>query len=324
MTRSMAVGVFVICSLIALAQNSNTDLLNAGQKLADTGKYDEAFKLFEKASKAGGKPCSNCFYRMSLMKYRLNDENGTKKFANKAIETAQTPQERADAYAMKGEALLGFAENGNKKELAQAELAYREALKQAPTQAVLHARLGVCLVREGDLDGAKQQFQEFLNLAPNSSDAALVKVWLANPARALYPAAPNFEFTTSKGETISLSELTGKTVVLDFWGTWCPPCRASVPEIKELTRKYPADKLVVISISSDTDESAWSKFIADKKMDWVQYRDADHKMRTAYHVEYFPTYIVIDQNGNVRDRFSGLDPRETLQSRIEDTLKKIL
>jgi len=326
MTRLVTLSTFLLIvffTMIASAQNAPGDLLNAGQKLASEGKLDEAFKVFEKASKASGQKCSTCFFRMAWTKMRLNDEGGAKKFANKAIEVAQTPQERSDAYALKGEVLLAFAEE-NKKEAAQAEAAYRAALNETPEYALLHARIGTCLVREDRLDEAKREFQAYLDQAPNSKDAPLVRRWIENPVRAKYTAAPEFIFTSLQGEKISLAQLAGKVVVLDFWGTWCPPCRASVPELKELTKKYPAEKLVVVSISSDTEEEKWTKFVADNKMDWPQYRDSDKRIQSLYHVHSFPTYIVIDKDGSIRERISGLNPQFSLRTRINEVLKKIL
>ena len=322
-TRAILVSTFLLAGGVALAQSTTADLLAAGQKLAAAGKPEEAFKLYEKANKTGGQKCSTCFYRMALMKLRLNDEGGAKKFANKAIEFAQTPQERADAFGLKGETLLVFS-GDNKKEAAQAEEAYRAALKEAPGNAILHTRIGACLVREDKLDEARKEFQTYLDLVPDSKDAALVRRWIENPIRAKYTAAPQFEFTSLKGEKVSLTGLEGKVVVLDFWGTWCPPCRESVPELKELTKKYSADKLVVISISSDTDEQKWVKFIADNKMEWIQYRDSDRRILSAYNVHSFPTYVVIDKDGSIRERISGLDPSVSLKGRIGDVLKQIL
>lgn len=326
MTRLVTGSIFLLVlffGIVPSAQQASTDLLKTGQKLASEGKLDEAFKAYEKASKASGQKCSACFFRMSWTKLRLNDEGGAKKFANKAIEVAQTPQERSDAYALKGEVLLAFAEE-NKKEAAHAEEAYRAALKETPDNSILHARIGVCLVREDRLDDAKREFEAYLDQNPNSKDEALVRRWNENPIRAKYTAAPEFEFTSLKGEKISLAQLAGKVIVLDFWGTWCPPCRASVPELKELTKKYPAEKLVVVSIISDTEEEKWTKFVADNKMDWPQYRDIDKRILSLYHVQSLPTYVVIDKDGSIRERISGLDPRFSLRTRINDVLKKIL
>jgi thiol-disulfide isomerase/thioredoxin len=114
--------------------------------------------------------------------------------------------------------------------------------------------------------------------------------------------------------------MAGKIVVLDFWATWCPSCRESVGELKELTRKYRSDKVVVISISANEDEAAWRDFIAKKKMEWAQYRDADSKVRKSFGIHAFPTYLVIDGDGIIKQRIVGMDPRESVVYRLKSTL----
>jgi thiol-disulfide isomerase/thioredoxin len=69
---------------------------------------------------------------------------------------------------------------------------------------------------------------------------------LADPRKGREEIAPEFAFTTLQGSEISLAAMSGKILVMDFWATWCPPCRESVPELKALTRKYPNDKLVLV------------------------------------------------------------------------------
>jgi thiol-disulfide isomerase/thioredoxin len=274
--RKKVAGVALFLSMcgIAGAQNGTTDLLQEGQKLSAQGKIEEGFKLYEKANKAAGQKCSLCFYRMAAAKMNMGDEGG-----GKAIEAARTPQEEADGYAIKGEVFLGFAEEKDRKDMAEAEEAFRTALKVGG-YPILHLRIGTCLAREGNIDEARKEFQTFLDINPEWKDGAVVRRWIENPLRARYPTAPTFEFTGLRGEKVSLAQLAGKVVVLDFWGTWCPPCRASVPELKDLVKKYSAEKLVLISVSSDKEQDKWEKFVADNKMEWIQYRDADSRIQS--------------------------------------------
>ena len=130
----------------------------------------------------------------------------------------------------------------------------------------------------------------------------------------------DFTLSDLQGKAWHLQELRGKVVLVNFWATWCPPCRESVGELKALTKKYPADKVVLISISVDENDAAWRKFVTDKKMVWLQYRDADGKMQRAYGVHSFPTYMVIDGDGALRQRLSGLNPQETVVYRLKETL----
>jgi peroxiredoxin len=146
---------------------------------------------------------------------------------------------------------------------------------------------------------------------------------LADPRRGRESFAPDFKVKTLTGEQVSLQQFAGKVLVMDFWATWCPPCRASVGELKDLTKKYPADKLVLISVSADKDDGAWRDFIEKKHMSWLQYRDSDHQLVDAFGINGFPTYLVIDGEGIVRTRISGLNPQESVVHRLRATLEQM-
>ena len=127
-----------------------------------------------------------------------------------------------------------------------------------------------------------------------------------NPRRARENFAPEFAFTSIQGEYISIDDLKGKVVVLDFWGTWCGPCVASVPELRNLYKRYSKEpSFVLIGISSDFDEQVWRKFTEKNQMVWPQYRDKDRKIQNAFNIRAYPTYIVIDHEGVVRFQSSG-------------------
>jgi peroxiredoxin len=109
--------------------------------------------------------------------------------------------------------------------------------------------------------------------------------------------APAFTLTSSAGEQISLDDMGGKVVLLDFWATWCGPCKETLPEIQRVASKFTGQPLVVISISSDKDEAAWKTFVARNQMTWPQYRDADGALSRAYGVSSIPRFFTIDTDG---------------------------
>src|SRR5262249_53796734 len=78
--------------------------------------------------------------------------------------------------------------------------------------------------------------------------------------------APDFSFTSKDGELISLENLKGKTVLLDFWGSWCGPCAMAAPGLVKLHQKFAEQPVVFISIAEHDQESQWSRFIEQKKM----------------------------------------------------------
>jgi thiol-disulfide isomerase/thioredoxin len=113
-----------------------------------------------------------------------------------------------------------------------------------------------------------------------------------------------------------------KVVLLDFWASWCGPCRQSVPDLKQLQKEYRSDQLEVISVNEDKDESAGRNFVAQNQMNWEQQFDSDGEMSQQYGVHAFPTFILTDDRGKVLQRFEGEDPNQTLASRIGPYLDK--
>jgi thiol-disulfide isomerase/thioredoxin len=131
-----------------------------------------------------------------------------------------------------------------------------------------------------------------------------------------------FTLTTLQGQRLDPARLKGRIVVVDFWATWCGPCRDAIPEIKGLLRKYPGERLTVLSISADQDEKTWRDFVARNGMTWPQYFDENGRVRELFGVRVFPTYLVIDGQGIVRGEIQGTDPRQTIASRLKTTLAR--
>jgi thiol-disulfide isomerase/thioredoxin len=128
------------------------------------------------------------------------------------------------------------------------------------------------------------------------------------PERSAPQAAPRFKFVSAKGEHVSLDDLRGKIVLLDFWASWCPPCRASVPELGEIYDEYPKDKFVLIGISLDENDRTWRQFTESHDEQWVQVRDSNRQLSRLFFSfgrMALPTYFLVDGEGNVRLHISG-------------------
>lgn len=293
-----------------------------GQKALNANKYKEAIDSFKKANKLQHNACGECYFFVALAYYNGGDFEGTVQNCNKAVEALSTNPARALAHNLKGNALAALAAADPKK-LQLAENEFRSALQLEPKSTVLHMNLARALLRQAKDAEGKQELEVFLSMGPEERPAAEARRLLADPRRAREEIAPEFELTTLQGQQMSLGRLAGRVVVMDFWATWCPPCRASVPELKELTKKYPTDKLVLISVSADKDEKEWREFVAKKNMDWAQYRDTDHRVVDAFAIRAFPTYLVIDGDGVIKERITGLNPQESVVHRLKATLQQM-
>ena len=111
--------------------------------------------------------------------------------------------------------------------------------------------------------------------------------------------APEFVLNDINGDSIKMSQFRGKTVVLIFWASWCPDCRAEVPALKELQAKTDPSKVVFVSISSDRTVEAWKRYVAENEMGGVQLYKDKSKVSEDYHVKWIPSQYVIGPDGKV-------------------------
>ena len=113
--------------------------------------------------------------------------------------------------------------------------------------------------------------------------------------------APDFSTSDIAGNPLTLSEFKGKIVLLDFWATWCPPCRAEIPNLLDIFQTYPRRDFVIISVSLDRDTDYAGKFVQEKGMNWrhIMDRDAASRIADLYQVQYIPSIFVLDRMGRI-------------------------
>ncbi|MBO7456592.1 MAG: TlpA family protein disulfide reductase [Paludibacteraceae bacterium] len=107
---------------------------------------------------------------------------------------------------------------------------------------------------------------------------------------------------TPEGTELALSELVGKTdyVLVDFWASWCGPCRRFVPVLKEIYASQPEGRLQILSCSVDQDAKAWQVALQEEQMPWPQMReDAEHMCSDKYDVQFIPHTVLIDREGQI-------------------------
>ena len=281
--------------------------LQSAKNLLSRYRYDEALKGFKRANEMRDKKSAECYAWMSDAYLGLEAYKNVISSADKTIALAGSDtQLLLKAYNNKGLALQASADKKDQKKLEAAEAVFREALKLKNAPAVLRYNLGVILMQLNRDDEGIAEIKQYMKLQPKGSYFETARKLASNPRRARENYAPDFSFTSSDGEYIALDDLKGKVVMLDFWGTWCPPCVASVPELRNLYKRYSNNSsFVLIGISSDHDDAVWRNFTDRNRMGWTQYRDRDHRILSAFNIRAFPTYIIIDHEGILRFQSSG-------------------
>jgi peroxiredoxin len=260
---------------------------------------DERLSRWKNASKIARGQCVECLRQVISLQLQQGQWKDAANSASQLDAIATEPKDKAFAEAERGSALLHSNNDEPKPEqLKEAESSLHSALAIAPRSPNVVYLEGRALAMQGRDDEAAKTFQSYLDMVKMSDPyRTRAEHFVENPRLAAMRLAPPFTLTTSEGEQMSLDDMGGKVVLLDFWATWCGPCRESLPEIQRIAKKFADQPLVVISISSDKDESAWKNFVQKNNMTWPQYRDADGALSRAYSVSSIPHYFSIDTDG---------------------------
>jgi len=132
--------------------------------------------------------------------------------------------------------------------------------------------------------------------------------------------APNFDLTSTEGKAIKLSDYRGKVVIVDFWATWCPPCRKGIPELIELQNEF-KNNLVIIGISLDQNtESDVVPFIKKYGINDPVVFGTNQVMMDYGAINAIPTSFVINKDGKIVDKHVGLVPKSVYEKKIKEIL----
>ncbi len=133
----------------------------------------------------------------------------------------------------------------------------------------------------------------------------------------LFDVAPEFALPLISGGEVELAKLRGKTVILDFWATWCGPCEVQMPILDALWREVGDERLMIVGISVDTDPAAAvAAWVAERGFEYpIAVGDQDLAMR--YGLLGFPSLVLIDPEGRILVRHTGVWSREEIEDRLE-------
>ncbi len=113
-------------------------------------------------------------------------------------------------------------------------------------------------------------------------------------------AAPDFTLTSLSGETVQLSALRGKVVFLNFWTSWCPPCKTEMPAIQQLSEQSPDVAVLAVNVSDQDRLEDAQLFLASNRINLDALLDSDGSVSRLYQVEALPTSFFIDKQGIIR------------------------
>ncbi|HEY4877876.1 MAG TPA: redoxin domain-containing protein [Candidatus Acidoferrales bacterium] len=291
------------------------------QQLLHERMTSAALDEFKKADKQDGGHCHPCQKQMIKYGAELGEWKDAELGATEMIADAQGDKETALAHYQLAVVLMNEGQQKHKEELfARGHDEITKALAAVanfPDAIFLDGRLLAFMKQD---DAAKARFEQYAKMKPADDPTHQRALrYISDPELARARMAPPFAVTTLDGQHISMDDLQGKVVLLDFWATWCGPCREALPHIRELAKKFQGQPLVILSVSLDSDEDKWKEFVAANGMTWPQYRDGGFTspISKMFSVTAIPHTFTIDADGVLQDEHIG-------DASIEGKLKKLV
>ena len=288
--------------------------------------FEEALNSFKRASSLRDKTSAEAHLGIARAQHSLGVFNKAADSCKDAVKYCGDDQSLlARIQNQWGLALFGLSQKPTDKHIREAEAAFRAALAADSRHLISQFNLGVALLRQGRDEDGRAALNAFVEGAPKAPEAAAALRYMENPRRARENYAPEFALTTLDEQRVTLEDLEGKVVLLDFWATWCGPCVQATPGLKALHNKYKDRPFVIVGVSLDHEQAAWRSYIAANKMEWPQYLDRNGAIARLFQVRPIPTYVLIDHEGIVRETQSGWSPTVDgwLNSKVNKYLKAI-
>jgi peroxiredoxin len=132
--------------------------------------------------------------------------------------------------------------------------------------------------------------------------------------------APEFTLESVDGEQVTLSDLNGQVRLIDFWATWCAPCREEVPMFKELYATYAPQGFTIVAIAAE-DAQLVREYVQANEIAYPNLVDADEVVSDLYEVPALPSAFLLDREGRIVEEFVGPKPRKVLEKKILELLE---
>ena len=327
--RSVWILPLIFCAAQSLsAQTANEGPTNEkAQKTYNQGleyltKHQHGFALdsFKKADKQDGGHCVDCQRKILKYAVELRDWKSAEAAGQQILQSAKDNKNMAIAHYSLGMVWMNEALYKKKDDLySRVHDEMTQALASYPNFPNAIYTDGQALAHLNQDDAAKGQFQKFVKMdTTDDLDRRRALRYVSEPSLARARMAPPFEVETANGQRVSLDDFKGKVVLLDFWATWCGPCREALPHMKDNAKKFQGAPRVILSISLDDNEDKWKEFVAKNGMTWLQYRDGGFtgSISTLFDVRAIPQTFTIDADGVLQD--------EKIGDASEGKLKKLL
>ena len=192
-------------------------------------------------------------------------------------------------------------------------LRYRRALPGLLAVTLLGFLLAIqgCAPSVQDTVGSSQEGSS--TTGPKGSELA--------PAPEIGRLAPDFTLVDLEGNPVTLSDFRGKTVFVNFWATWCPPCRAEMPEIESLYQEYKDRGVVVIGVDIMEAQAQVRQYVQQGGYSWIFVLDTSGKVAVDYRITAIPTSFFIDKDGIIQVVAIGAMTKRAMETKLAEAMR---
>jgi thiol-disulfide isomerase/thioredoxin len=283
--------------------------MKEGKQFERQHKMDYAIEAYKKANKIAGGQCAECLKGLYTAQVAMGSYKDAVATTNGMEALATTPSGKATAEYYRGSALLAQAgEKPKPAQLEAAHAAFQQAIANSPKAGAAYYLDGQTLAKMGKMEEAKADFLQCVSCAsPNDPARLRAQHFAENPLLSTKKMAPAFVVTALDGSKFNLDAMGGHVVLIDFWATWCGPCKAELPRVKKMYADYHDRGLEILSVSNDYSSSDLTDFTAKNEMPWPElYDDAAgsnhhwNPITLGYGIHGIPTMFLIDKKGICR------------------------